>query len=218
MALKHRGDWGVYAVAEQQLWRPKGGAWDDGISLFGRISASPSDRSPIDLYVDGGIVFAGLVPGRPDDKFGASAEAVVKGDLSKRHVYYTNSTFLNIAEAMNPIERVRLEGKYHDLIEAGAITHLWLADSRPSKESIANFVVKTFNLTRNAQIAFSPEFTTCNACDRVARGLSTTCPHCGSMDVDGITRVTGYFSRISGWNNGKRAELRDRSRSGIQCA
>jgi anaerobic ribonucleoside-triphosphate reductase len=151
------------------------------------------------------------------DRFGAPAEAVVKGDLSKRHVYYTNSTFLNIAEAMNPIERVRLEGKYHDLIDAGAITHVWLADSRPSKESIANFVRKTFTLTRNAQIAFSPEFTTCNTCDKVARGLSATCPHCGSMDVDGITRVTGYFSRISGWNNGKRAELKDRSRSGIQC-
>mgnify|MGYP003896309443 CR=1 FL=1 len=54
------------------------------------------------------------------ERFGSSAEGVVKGDLAKRHVYYTNSTFLNISEAMNPIERVRLEGKYHDLIEAGA--------------------------------------------------------------------------------------------------
>ena len=149
------------------------------------------------------------------DRFGASAEGVVKGDVAKRHIYYTNSTFLNVSEALNPIERVRLEGKFHDLIEAGAITHLWIADSRPSRESIANFVLKTFRNTRNAQIAFSPEFTSCNACDKVSRGLSATCPHCGSMDVDGITRVTGYFSRISGWNNGKRAELADRARSGI---
>jgi ribonucleoside-triphosphate reductase len=149
------------------------------------------------------------------ERFGAPAEAVVKGDAAKHRVYYTNSTFLNISEAMNPVERVRLEGKFHDLIEAGAITHLWIADSRPSRESIANFVRKTFNQTRNAQIAFSPEFTSCNACDRVSRGLTSTCPHCGSMDVDGITRVTGYFSRISGWNNGKIAELADRSRSRI---
>jgi ribonucleoside-triphosphate reductase (formate) len=149
------------------------------------------------------------------ERYGDRAEAVVKGDLAKRHIYYTNSTFLNISEAMNPIERVRLEGKFHDLIEAGAITHVWIADSRPSRESIANFVLKTFRMTRNAQIAFSPEFTTCNSCDKVTRGLSQTCPHCGSMDVDGITRVTGYFSRISGWNNGKRAELKDRARSMI---
>jgi hypothetical protein len=31
-------------------------------------------------------------------------------------------------------------------------------------------------------------------------------------DVDHITRVTGYFSRTSGWNKGKTAELRDRHR------
>jgi anaerobic ribonucleoside-triphosphate reductase len=149
------------------------------------------------------------------DRYGKKAEAVVKGDLEKRSTYYTNSTFLNVSEALNPIERVRKEGKYHDLIEAGAISHVWIADSRPSQESVANFVMKTFRLTRNAQIAFSPEFTSCNACDRVARGLSQTCPYCGSMDVDGITRVTGYFSKISGWNDGKHAELADRYRSGL---
>ena len=150
------------------------------------------------------------------DRYGKKAEAIVKGDLEKRRTYYTNSTFLNVSENLNPIERVRREGKYHDLIEAGALSHVWLADSRPSAESIANFVVKTFKLTRNAQIAFSPEFTSCNACAKVTRGLSQTCPHCGSMDVDGITRVTGYFSKISGWNDGKRAELADRYRSNIQ--
>jgi ribonucleoside-triphosphate reductase len=149
------------------------------------------------------------------DRYGQKAGAVVKGDSSKRDTYYTNSTFLNVGEAINPIDRVRREGKYHDLIEAGAISHVWIADSRPSADSVANFVLKTFKLTRNAQIAFSPEFTSCNSCDRVVRGLSQTCPYCGSMDVDGITRVTGYFSKISGWNDGKRAELADRYRSDL---
>ena len=34
-------------------------------------------------------------------------------------------------------------------------------------------------------------------------------------DVDHITRVTGYFSRTSGWNKGKAAELKDRHRSKV---
>lgn len=34
-------------------------------------------------------------------------------------------------------------------------------------------------------------------------------------DVDHITRVTGYFSRTSGWNKGKTAELKDRYRSRV---
>jgi porin len=68
---KHRGNGGLYGVIEQQLYRPSGGDAESGISVYGRISASPSDRNPIDFYVDGGIIFAGLVPGRPDDRFGA---------------------------------------------------------------------------------------------------------------------------------------------------
>ena len=34
----------------------------------------------------------------------------------------------------------------------------------------------------------------------------------GGRNVEHITRVTGYFSRVSGWNKGKRAELADRKR------
>ena len=114
---------------------------------------------------------------------------------------------------MNPIERVRQEGLFHPLIEAGALTHIWLGEAKPSKESLANFVMKTFKQTQNDQIAFSPEFTTCNRCQRTSRGLAEVCSYCGSRDVDGITRITGYFTRISSWNKGKIAELRDRYRN-----
>ncbi len=70
--LNHKGNSGIYAVIEQQLYRPVGAAADGGISVFSRISGSPDDRNPINFFVDGGIIFAGLVPRRPDDKFGAS--------------------------------------------------------------------------------------------------------------------------------------------------
>lgn len=34
----------------------------------------------------------------------------------------------------------------------------------------------------------------------------------GGRNVEHITRVTGYFSRVSGWNRGKRGELAERNR------
>ncbi len=138
---------------------------------------------------------------------------IVKGDLSRGEIYYTNSTYLSNAAVINPIERVRMEGLFHPLIEAGALTHIWLGEARPSAQSIANFVIKTFRMTQNDQIAFSPEFTTCNVCARTSRGLIDRCPYCGSEDVDGITRITGYFTKISSWNKGKLGELRDRYRN-----
>jgi porin len=70
--LQHRGNNGLYAVIDQQLYRPKGGNEESGISIFSRMSISPSDRNLVDRYIDGGIIFAGLFPSRPNDRFGAS--------------------------------------------------------------------------------------------------------------------------------------------------
>lgn len=37
----------------------------------------------------------------------------------------------------------------------------------------------------------------------------------GGRNIEHITRVTGYFSRVSGWNRGKRGELEDRHRAAL---
>jgi ribonucleoside-triphosphate reductase len=144
--------------------------------------------------------------------FPEEAKKIVKGN-EKGGVYYTNSTYFNVSIPMSPAERVKSEGLFHPLIDAGALTHVWLGEAKPSAESIANFVKKTFETTDNAQIAFSPEFISCNECGKLARGLTTKCVHCGSENIEGITRITGYFSRIPGWNKGKLAELADRYRT-----
>jgi ribonucleoside-triphosphate reductase len=138
---------------------------------------------------------------------------VVKGNPDTGEVYYTNSTLLNIGAIINPIQRVKWEGLFHPLIPAGSISHIWIGESKPSPESLANFVIKTFKHTLNDQIAFSPEFTTCNICGQTSRGLRKVCPLCGSDRVDGITRITGYFTKLSSWNRGKIGELHDRYRN-----
>lgn len=72
IARRLRGTSGVYGVIDQQIYRPEGSGPDGGVSLYTRISGSPSDRNLIDFWADGGIVFSGMIPGRPDDRFGAS--------------------------------------------------------------------------------------------------------------------------------------------------
>lgn len=138
------------------------------------------------------------------------AGSVVKGNRNAGQVYYTNSSYLNVGADISPVERVKTEGMFHPLIDAGALTHVWLGESEPSPESVAAFVKNTFEKTQNGQIAFSPEFTSCLDCVKTSRGLRDTCPYCNSSNVEGITRVTGFFSKISGWNKGKLGELADR--------
>ncbi len=147
------------------------------------------------------------------EHFPEQAAKVVKGHDLTGEIYYTNSTYFNVSEKMNAIDKVRQEGLFHPLIDAGALTHVWLGESKPDPASIANFVIKTFKHTDNAQIAFSPEFTSCNDCGKITRGLQEKCQHCSSENIEGITRITGYFSKVPGWNKGKIGELRDRHRS-----
>jgi ribonucleoside-triphosphate reductase len=128
-------------------------------------------------------------------------------------VYYTNSTYFNVGAPMDPITRVKGEGLFHPLIEAGALTHVWLGEAKPSAESLANFVKKSFYNTQNSQIAFSPEFTSCLSCGKTFRGLSDKCAYCGSENIEGITRVTGFFSKVNSWNKGKLGELKQRYRN-----
>lgn len=65
------GDYGLYAVFEQKVFRIKSDD-DRGIGVFGRVSYSPPDRNLIDLYADGGLEVVGLQDARPQDKFGVA--------------------------------------------------------------------------------------------------------------------------------------------------
>jgi porin len=69
--LRRRGEDGIYAVVEQMIYHVPGAEEEQrGISVFTRASGSPPDRSLIDYYVDAGVSFNGIIPGRPDDSFG----------------------------------------------------------------------------------------------------------------------------------------------------
>jgi ribonucleoside-triphosphate reductase len=137
----------------------------------------------------------------------------VKGELAKGNVYYTNSTYLNVSAPVHPLERIKNEGRFHSFIRGGAITHLWLGNKTPRKEEMASLVVRIFKETENVQVDFSPEFTTCNVCGKTSRGLLEACQFCESSSVESIAKITLYLSRVSDWNKGKLAELKDRNRN-----
>ena len=143
-----------------------------------------------------------------------------KGD-SEDVAYYTNSVHLTAEAPVSLVERIETQGMFHSIIESGAITHAFIGEERPSAEAIASLIKEVFRRTQSAQVTFSPEFTYCNVCNHQGRGLHEKCLECGSKDVVGETRVVGYFSKISNWNDSKRyGELinRQRGRYSVETA
>ncbi|MFG1427037.1 carbohydrate porin [Roseixanthobacter glucoisosaccharinicivorans] len=65
------GDYSFYAILDQMIYR-KPGTKDQGIGIFGRVTAAPNAQNSISFYADGGINFKGMVPGRDADSFGVA--------------------------------------------------------------------------------------------------------------------------------------------------
>jgi porin len=90
IARKLHGNYGIFGVIEQTLWRPasvteKGvSASVPGVTMFARAAYSPPDRNLIDFYADGGIGFVGFVPGRPIDRFGIGVAYMHIGSAARQ--------------------------------------------------------------------------------------------------------------------------------------
>lgn len=145
--------------------------------------------------------------------FEEEARDTVRGSIEDDTVYYTNSVHLPADSKAGLVKRIREQAKFHFMIESGAITHAFVGEEKPSWKSILKLVRDTFFRTQTAQLTVSPEFTMCNDCQYIDRGLQEECRKCGSDNVVGETRVVGYFSKITNWNRSKReGELSDRQK------
>ena len=92
----HTGDSGFYGVIDQMLYRVPG-TDDQGMSAFVRAGGAPNDRNLINFYGDAGLVYKGLLPGRPDDTIGIATAYARLGEnareLDADTATYTNSLY-----------------------------------------------------------------------------------------------------------------------------
>lgn len=137
---------------------------------------------------------------------------VVKGNPEIDECYYTNSIHFAASAPIDLVDRIIKQSKFHPLIKSGAIIHAFVGENKPSPESIYNLIKKVWYNTQCSQLTISPEFTICNSCKKIDRGLTENCKYCGSEEVYGITRIVGYYSKINNWNKNKIGELKDRHR------
>lgn len=141
------------------------------------------------------------------------ARNFVKGSLENDDYYYTNSIHLRPDANVDMITRIKLQSKFHTMIESGAIIHAFIGEERPEASSIMNLVRKTFENTQAAQLTISPEFTVCGSCNRVSRSLNNTCPFCGCFNVYGINRTsccTKEKKKLNHWDKSKIGEVAQR--------
>jgi porin len=79
----HSGNWGVYFLADQTLYRenePDEDPARQGLAGFFRVAYTPPDRNIAPFGIDGGLVYKGLIPTRDWDTFGVAASYMEMSD------------------------------------------------------------------------------------------------------------------------------------------
>jgi len=126
--------------------------------------------------------------------------------------YYTNSNHVPVYYKCSPRHKAQIEAPYHDLTRGGHIFYVEIdGDATHNPEAIMEIV----DLMDEYNIGYGSVNHNRNRCmhcgyEDATEGL-TTCPKCGSTNIDTLQRITGYLvGTTERWNSGKLAELHDR--------
>jgi anaerobic ribonucleoside-triphosphate reductase len=152
------------------------------------------------------------------------ARQMVKGDTStiqnlmknrNAPVYYSNGTHAYVGAKISLGKKIDIEHKFFPILSGGNIFHAWVGESASDPEALYKL---TQRICRNSQIgyfSYTKDLTVCSSCQSTGTGMLNACPKCGSTNVRHWSRITGYYTDVTGWNEGKRQELRDRYRVSI---
>ncbi len=89
-------------------------------------------------------------------QFPEKARRVMKTDALTHDVCYTAGIRPADDPRITPIDRARVEGAFHALLDAGAETQVVLGDSDFGPDAMAQFIEKVFHRTRVHRLAFTP--------------------------------------------------------------
>jgi porin len=92
IAASHHGNYSIYAVADQMVWRPSADS-PQSVNVFARVMGAPGDRNLVDLGVNAGVTLKAPFKGRDNDVVGLAVGYAHIGshaqDLANSQAQYT---------------------------------------------------------------------------------------------------------------------------------
>lgn len=132
----------------------------------------------------------------------------IKGVTDKD--YYTNGFHVPVSYKVSMIDKIKIEAPYHALCNAGHISYIEV-DGQPTGEHIENIIRFAYDNSDISYIGINFHVRYCKECGAPLTDKSQkACRCCGSMKIQGVSRVTGYLSLDQRFGPGKDAERKDR--------
>lgn len=138
-----------------------------------------------------------------DRKVFGSIEGITDKD------YYTNSFHVPVGYPISIKDKIEIEEPYHKLCNGGHISYIEV-DDYPSADVIMDILNYAYTNTNINYIGINFHIRYCRDCGTYLHSSDCKCTKCGSHNIQGISRVTGYLSLDERFGAGKYAERADR--------
>ncbi|WP_024614167.1 anaerobic ribonucleoside-triphosphate reductase [Clostridium sp. Ade.TY] len=135
------------------------------------------------------------------------AFGIIEGVTDKE--YYTNSFHVPVGYATSLKNKIDIEAPYHKLCNGGHISYLEVDDC-PSGEAIMSILDYAYKKTNISYLGINFHIRYCKDCGTYLHNHEQNCTNCGSTDIQGVSRVTGYLSLDERFGPGKYHERQDR--------
>lgn len=123
--------------------------------------------------------------------------------------YYTNSYHIPVYHNISIVDKINKEADFHKLNNGGHISYIEL-DGYPTGDQINKIITYAYNNTNISYMGINFHIRYCKGCGHRIEEEQKFCPECGSSDIQGISRVTGYLALDERFTPGKTAERADR--------
>ena len=123
--------------------------------------------------------------------------------------YYTNSYHIPVGCPISVKKKIDIEAPYHKLCNGGHISYIEV-DDNPTGDTIMDIVNYAYRNTNISYMGVNFHIRYCRNCGESLHSHESKCPKCGSNDIQGISRVTGYLSLDERFGSGKLHEREDR--------
>lgn len=122
----------------------------------------------------------------------------------KRNLY--SSYFYNPEDVnLNVLDKMKLHGNnYVNYLDGGSACHINLNEHL--SQSQYRQLMKVAASEGTNYFTFNVKNTVCNECGYISKHTLDKCPHCGSKNLDYLTRVIGYLTRISSLSEPRQEE------------
>jgi ribonucleoside-triphosphate reductase len=118
---------------------------------------------------------------------------------------YNSYFYIVEDESLNIIDKIRLHGRrYIDHLTGGSALHMNL-EEHLTKEQYRH-LLHVAALEGCNYLTFNIPNTICNECGHIDKRYMKKCPHCGSENLDYLTRVIGYMKRVSNFSQARQRE------------